>query len=161
MALMGIREFGRHRGVSHVAVLKALRTGRIRQTPDGLIDSDRADRDWARNTHPAPRAPRLRNTNSYDSGGFSAARTMREVYEARLAKLEYEERIQKLVNADELQVAAFTVERTFKEHMLRVLGRVVPQLAAEADERRVYEILSTAIRTALTEFADQCAGTPQ
>jgi hypothetical protein len=57
MALMGVREYGRNRGVSHVAVLKAVRTGRIRQTQDGLIDSDEADRDWAHNTHPAPRAP--------------------------------------------------------------------------------------------------------
>jgi hypothetical protein len=51
---MGIREYGRHRNVSHVAVLKALRTGRINSAPDGLIDSDQADRDWAANMHPAP-----------------------------------------------------------------------------------------------------------
>jgi len=47
MPLMGIRAYGRHRNVSHVAVLKALRTGRIRQNAEGLIDSDQADRDWA------------------------------------------------------------------------------------------------------------------
>jgi len=55
MSLLTIRAYGRHRNVSHVAVLKALRTGRIRQNAEGLIDSDQADCDWARNTHP-PRA---------------------------------------------------------------------------------------------------------
>jgi len=37
-------------------VLKALRSGRINQNADGLIDTEQADRDWAANTHPAPRA---------------------------------------------------------------------------------------------------------
>ena len=80
MALMGIREYGRHRGVSHVAVLKALRTGRIRQTPDGLIDSDQADRDWAGNTHPFPRAPRAKAVRRRRRAGFSARGAVREHY---------------------------------------------------------------------------------
>ena len=60
MPLLSIRAYGRHRGVSHVAVLRAIRSGRIHRNPDGLIDADRAERDWAANTHPCPRAPRLR-----------------------------------------------------------------------------------------------------
>jgi hypothetical protein len=52
MAMMSIRAYDRHRRVSHVAVLKALRTGRIRRTSDGLIDSDEPDRDWAARRDP-------------------------------------------------------------------------------------------------------------
>ena len=58
--LMGIREYGRHRNVSHVAVLKALRSGRIQQTADGLIDSDQADRDWQAANTPRARERRMR-----------------------------------------------------------------------------------------------------
>lgn len=53
MALMGVREYGRHRGVSHVAVIKAIEAGRITATGSGRdrkIDSDQADRDWVTNT---------------------------------------------------------------------------------------------------------------
>jgi hypothetical protein len=48
--LMGVREYARHRGVSHVAVIKAVRTGRIVTNDDGKIESAQADRDWVANT---------------------------------------------------------------------------------------------------------------
>lgn len=44
------REYARHRGVSHVAVGKAVKTGRISLGSDGKIDFARADAAWARNT---------------------------------------------------------------------------------------------------------------
>lgn len=53
MALMGVREYGRHRGVSHVAVVKAIAAGRISATGTGRerrIDSEQADREWDANT---------------------------------------------------------------------------------------------------------------
>ena len=51
---LSIRAYARHRGVSHVAVKKAIDTGRIRQEADGTIDPARADSDWEQNTA-APR----------------------------------------------------------------------------------------------------------
>jgi hypothetical protein len=48
--------YARHRkarglpGGTHVAVLKALRAGRIEQTPDGTIDPAQADAAWTVNT---------------------------------------------------------------------------------------------------------------
>ena len=47
---LSIRAYARHRGVSHVAVKKAIDTGRITQGADGTIDPDRADREWEQNT---------------------------------------------------------------------------------------------------------------
>ena len=40
---LSIRAYARHRGVSHVAVKKAIDTGRISQLPDGTIDPVVAD----------------------------------------------------------------------------------------------------------------------
>ena len=157
---MGIREYGRHRGVSHVAVLKALRTGRIRQTADGLIDSDQADRDWRRNTHPAPRAPRVM-TGAAD-GGYGAARTVREHYSALLAKREYEERLEGLVSASEVKAAAVRAEQLFRETMLGIPAAVDARVQAyvsghgrRPDEQAAHLILSSEIRTALELFADR------
>jgi hypothetical protein len=49
---ISIRAYARHRGVSHVAVLKALKSGRIPREADGTIDLVRADAAWERTTDP-------------------------------------------------------------------------------------------------------------
>lgn len=56
MALMGFREYARHRSVTLRAVQKAIEAGRIAtvgEAPHRKIDSDQADRDWRVNTDPA------------------------------------------------------------------------------------------------------------
>lgn len=50
---LSIRAYARHRGVSHVAVHKALKAGRISAEPDGTIDPDKADAAWERASDPA------------------------------------------------------------------------------------------------------------
>jgi hypothetical protein len=52
---LSIRAYARHRGVSHVAVKKAIDTGRISPLPDGTIDPVVADAQWAANTTPTRR----------------------------------------------------------------------------------------------------------
>jgi hypothetical protein len=52
---LSIRAYARHRGVSHVAVKKAIDTGRITPLPDGTIDPVVADAQWAANTTPTRR----------------------------------------------------------------------------------------------------------
>ena len=47
---ISIRAYARHRGVSHVSVMKAMEAGRIAAESDGSIDPVRADRDWLVNT---------------------------------------------------------------------------------------------------------------
>ena len=89
---------------------------------------------------------------------YSRARAVRENYLARLTKIEFEERSGKLVNRDEVQVAAFNKFRTFRDGMLNIPDRVAAMLAAESDATRAHEILATEIRRALLEFADGVNG---
>lgn len=96
-----------------------------------------------------PEPPKLESGLEY-----SKARAVRESYLARLAKIDFEERTEKLVSRDEIQVAAFNRYRTFRDGMLNIPDRLAAVLAAEADPRQVHELLSTEIRKALTEFAD-------
>ncbi len=49
---MSIRAYSRSRGVSHVAVLKASKAGRIPLEPDGSIAPAKADAAWDRSTDP-------------------------------------------------------------------------------------------------------------
>jgi hypothetical protein len=181
---MSLRAYARHRGVSLRAVQKALQSGRIAAREDGRLDAETADVNWTRNTAPRPRAvskpaspvektdlppaspqsarhhadpphrdpgepPRLESGLEY-----SKARAVRESYLARLAKIEFEERTEKLVSRDEMKVAAFNRYRTFRDLILNIPDRLAAVLAAETDPRRVHELLSTEIRKALTEFSN-------
>jgi len=170
MPVVSLRAYAKHRGVTLKAVQKAIQSGRIRTTSDGKIDVDQADADWVRNTGPrqatiatSSPAPRRAQTPAETprpepaAAGpldYARARAVRENYLARLAKIEFEERSGKLVNRDEVQVAAFNKFRTFRDGMLNIPDRVAAVLAAESDPARVHEILATEIRKALLEFAD-------
>ena len=138
MPIMSQRAYSRHRGVSLSAVQKAIKTKRISTLPDGRIDSEVADREWERNTTARPRAvtntaPKRPAAESDDSefpgsrlnGAYSQARAVREQYEARLTRIKYERESGKLVNRDEVQVAAFNRFRTFRDAMLNIPDRVV------------------------------------
>ncbi|WP_457912289.1 hypothetical protein, partial [Acidithiobacillus caldus] len=50
---LSVRAYAQHRGVSHTAVAKAIKAGRISVEPDGTIDPAKADAQWARNTLPS------------------------------------------------------------------------------------------------------------
>lgn len=96
------------------------------------------------------------------------ARAIIANYEARLVKLDYEERIKKLVKADEVSIAAFNLFRMFRDRLLNMPDRVVGALLAEFREalravnidaeavrlEKVHGILMAEVRSFLEEFAD-------
>lgn len=157
MALVSIRQYAKRRGVSHTAVEKAVKQGRVKLT-DGKIDVEAADRDWSRNSSPvnAPK-PQGRAVPAADGSAsgptYSQSRAVRELYLARLAKIEFEERTSKLVSRDEVTVAAFMTARTVRDNLLNIPDRLAAMLAAESDASRVHETLSEEIRKALIELS--------
>ncbi len=165
MAIMSQRAYARQRGVAVYAVQVAIKTGRISTTPDGQVDSDVADREWAANTRKDPPKVKVNSRRqpdddadpSGDSFGvsqYTKARAVREHYLARLAKLEFEEKVGSLVSRDEVRVAAYNTFRQYRDHILSIPDRIAAMLAAESDEAKCYQILSGEIRKALNEFAD-------
>jgi len=124
MAIMSLRAYARHRGVELSAVQKAIKTGRISTQPDGRIDSEQADVEWEQNTRHRV-ASGKRNDDDDESPVFGAsqytkARTVYEHFRAKLAQLEYQERIATLIPKDEVKVAAFNkfsaVPRSHAQH---------------------------------------------
>ena len=159
MAILSQRAYARQRGVALSAVQKAIDTGRISTLPDGRIDSEQADVEWEQNTtqHAPPVAKRGQDEDDvsiFGASQYTKARAVREHYQARLAKIEYEVRVGKLVPKDEVQVAAFNKFRQFRDHMLNIPDRVAAVVAAETEAAKCYEVLATEVRRALNEFAD-------
>ena len=135
-----------------MSVEKAIKSGRITRDADDEIDFEKADRDWEQNTRPAM-------SPDEDNGGlahYARSRAIREFYQASLARVEYDERIGKLLPKDEVQAAAFNTYRQFREQLLNIPDRVAAIIAAETgmDTKKVHEILTAEVRHALNEFAD-------
>ena len=185
MAVMSQRAYARHRGQAKSAVDKAIASGRISTMPDGRIDSDVADREWAENTKARPpaatrRQPAARRQPEEDQGDvfgavqYSKARAVREHYQARIAKIDFEERIGSLVSRDEVKVAQFNIDRVRRDAMLNMADRLCASFVAEMrdmlvaaglpaekanafDMARVHGIMTSEIRKGLNDYADSLA----
>ncbi len=176
MPLLSIRGYARHRKVSHVAVLNAIKSGRITKRKDGKIDSALADRQWVKHTDPSkPRNSVTGNpgrrkvagvvslpmdaevpleANGRDAAGatgYLAARTVRETYLAKTAKLEYERALGKLVDADEVRSSAFKAGRGARESLMNLPARLTPTLVG-LEEAAIFDALSEAIRSVCDEI---------
>jgi hypothetical protein len=153
---MSQRAYARHRNVTLRAVQKAIDEGRITPLGNGRIDPVTADREWEENSKAYPSFQIDDDDHGVAVGGqYKTARAVREQYMARLAKLEYEERVGSLVSKDEMKIAAFNETRRFRDHMLNIPDRVAAMVAAETETARCFEIIATEIRKALNEYADQ------
>ncbi len=173
--LLSQRAYARHRGVSHTAVRKAIAAGRI-TTEDGRIDPDRADRDWEANTDEskpsstatkrrgqrrAPWQPPESTTSTMAPAGesgagartYSQSRGVRESYLARLAKVDYEQRISKLVDADQMRVAQFNAARKARDMLIGVPSRIAPLVVGTTDVAEIERIMDIEINRVCTEIA--------
>ncbi len=162
---MNVTAYARHRGVSHVAVLKALNAGRIAREADGTIDPDKADAAWSSNTNQAQRRTNVRQraepaaeTPAINSGpSFAQSRAIKEAYNARLAKLAYEEKSGRLVSIDAVKIAWFGTLRVLRDRTLNLPDRMAPLLASETDPKNVRELLDDELRQILDDAADNIA----
>lgn len=171
---MSIRAYAQHRGVSHEAVRKAIAAGRIHKEADGSIDPAKADAQWQQHTRPAPpftpkgvatpvatsrpsTAPPTPSAGDEARGvDYHKARAVRETYAARLAKLEFEERSDKLVSKDEVDAKVFTLARQLRDRMQQIPNKVAPEIVAlvvdKPDVRGVADLIHRAIHQALEEL---------
>lgn len=90
-------------------------------------------------------APRL-------ASSYAASRAAREAYMARLAKLEFEERSGKLVDADQVRAQIYALGRRLRDAFLGVPDRVAPLLVG-ADQAAVHRLLTQEIITCLAELS--------
>lgn len=174
--LISQREYARRRGVSHMAVQRAIKSGRI-STVDDKIDPGRADREWEQNTDQskprnrvtgrpnhtraagAPSEPMVLADDSSGGGtgaaaGYAKARAARELYQAQLVKLELDRKRGELVRADEVRLGAFSMARKARDQLIALPDRLATILAATEDPSEVHRILADEVERICLELAD-------
>lgn len=172
---ISIRAYARHRGVSHVAVKKAIDTGRITPLSDGTIDPETADREWAQNTttprsksSPAKPVPMvsvepepIRHETSTaalptSSTSLVQARTANEVVKAQTNKIRLAQLKGELVDRSQAVAHVFKLARAERDAWLNWPARVSSQMAAElgVDSHLMHVTLEKAVREQLIDLGD-------
>lgn len=126
-------EYARHRGVSRQAISKLVAGGKItvrQERGKKLIDAAAADRalgevreriDVRDDDRPAARGFAEPST-----GGLTKAKTATEVYKARIAQLDFEERVGRLVGVEQVTRSVASCGE--------LIVRVIDRLPNEADD---------------------------
>lgn len=155
---MTVRQYAKHRGISRQAVEYALARGRIQRETDGLIDVENADRTWQATTNVrnsiAGRTAKLRlgsrigterNPNQFGDR-VGQARAVREIYDAKLAKLRHDEAKGLLVPANTVQTDTFKRFKILRDACFNIPNRLSAQIAAQPDPDVVGELLDNELR---------------
>jgi hypothetical protein len=177
---LSIRAYARQRGVSHVAVLRAIKTGRVALEPDGTVDAAKADASWERSTDPGRKKPlaRLKPENlrpvaepalgsvretlreqGLPAGPrvtFVEARTAREIAMAHLTRLRVQRMKGELVERDRATALVFRLAREERDTWLNWPVRVAALMAAElgVEPHPMQKILETQVRAHLAALAE-------
>ena len=160
---LSIRAYARHRGITDGAVRKAIKAGRITKNKNDKIDSELADKQWLKNTDPAQVKEikkedevkqKTVNYNPAPLGpSYQQSRAIKEAYNAKLTRLQFEKESKKLISVDEVKISAFNAARMTRDRMLNIPDRVIPALVGKTDIFEMKEILKTEIVKALEELS--------
>jgi len=156
------------RGSSHVAVLNAIRDGRLtapavrRDGRNWVIDAAAADQQWGDRTDPGARGQMPAADYASASAGsgakglpaLSVSKAVRAAYDAKLTQLQYQRESEELISALDVKAQAFALARAVRDKLMGIADRLAPQLAATQDARVCHHLLSEEIRVALRGLAD-------
>ena len=175
---MSRRAYARRRGVSEMAVRRAIKDQRISVGPGGKIDPFVADREWASSTDPGkpwsstgarvptgmvlePEAPAPAgdpflgadpSTNGH-LRAFAEARAQREKIKAAIDLKNLQRLEGRLVDVDKVRAAAFSHSRSARDQLLGIPDRLAAILAPLTDPAEVHRILLEEVRRVATDLA--------
>jgi hypothetical protein len=178
---LSIRAYARHRGVSHVAVMRAIKAGRVPVEPDGTIEPAKADAAWQRSTDPGrvgsgPKRAASENLKPVANAAlgsvretlkeqglpagsnvtFVQARTAHEIARAHLARLRLQRMKGELVDRARATAMIFRLAREERDAWLNWPARVAALIAADlgTDAHAVQKLVETHVRGHLAELAE-------
>jgi len=145
--------YARHRGVSRRMVNKWLHEGKISLTAEKKINRDEADQ-LLFNSHGF--SMRRTTAPQNDQITYRLARTQKEYYLGRTAKLDYEIQRGILILKDKVNKEAFNIARTVRDQLLAIPNRVSGLIAAESSREKVLKILTDEFLQATEPLAHYC-----
>ena len=176
---ISLREYARRRGVSHVAVMKAIKVGRITPEPDGSLDPAKVDAQWDAHTDPArapeeqteepeqadetpaadtPAEPQPTATEPAPQGAatFSQARTAHEIAKAQRARIEVQRLREEVVDRAQATSEVFRLARRERDAWVNWPARVAALMAAElgVEAHAMQKVLEAHVRDHLNELAE-------
>lgn len=181
---ISIRAYARHRGVSHTAVQKAIRAGRITPLADGTIDPENADRQWAAQTDPAQQRGKHAKAASAKTRvktkpvpkaalravdetlgdappgdgevSYLRARMANEVLKAQTAKVRLQKMKGELVDREKATAQVFDLARRERDAWQNWPPRAAADMAADlgVDAHTMEHILEKHLRKQLAELAE-------
>jgi hypothetical protein len=170
---MSMRQYAKHRGVSAMAVSKAVKAGRIALTDGKLLDSDLADAAWARNTRanvnehqkPSPKAKaRAQEPEEYQPesrprgesptpGTLAHAQLVHETAKAKKASLEALRLEGKYAELAAVRRAVGSLVAAAKMRLRAIGNGLAPDLAVETNPAAIQAKIEAEIDEALSELA--------
>ncbi|WP_422135497.1 hypothetical protein [Endozoicomonas sp. ALD040] len=160
MTLISQSEFAKRQGWSRQYVAKLVKSGKIR-LQKGKVNPDEALKAIQAQAEPSTvlRKPASQDhlpvapTDSRQAVDFVTARTMREAFRAKMAKMEYEEKAGKLTEASKVREDAYRAGRMLRDALLGIPDRQADVLAAETDPRKVRQLLMDELEAILSELS--------
>jgi hypothetical protein len=151
-----------------MAVRKAIAAGRITPEPDGTIDPEKADRDWAAHTDPAQprRRARVAGEQQLSNGAgakalpgaanYARVRTVGEALKAEERRIKLDVLKGKLVDRARAIATVFALARRERDAWLSWPARVAALMAAElrVDPHAMETVLESHVRKHLAELSD-------
>ncbi|MBF0127119.1 MAG: hypothetical protein HQM02_07895 [Magnetococcales bacterium] len=84
---------------------------------------------------------------------YQVSRAIRETYNAKLTRLDYEERMGKLMKAEDVAADAYETARRVRDRLLGIPSRMSAVLASETDSKAIERLLDQELRIALEELS--------
>ncbi len=150
--LMSQAEYARHRAKSRQYISRLAKAG-VLVMRGGKVDA--AASDAVLDDRPEPVSERIVSAPAEvtPSGAtFAQAKTADMVFKAKLRKMEYDQRMGKLVEAELVKQRWSAIYRLMVDRILAWPNRLAPEVAALTDERQVREAILREVRGLVNEL---------
>lgn len=146
---VSLRECARQLGLTHPALIKAKRLGRIPVEEDGSLDPESVREALGSSKSPTEGGVRRGvkvEQKDPDPVTFYEARTKAERHRAELLEMESAERRGELISRSDVSQAWATIAVGLRDTALSVPDRVAAQIASESDPIKVHALLTAEMK---------------
>ena len=145
-------------GVSSPRLSQVKSTGRLDGTWTAkgrtvYYDKDAAIKAWNYENPTQQDSTRI-PTSELEIPSFNDSRAKTEYFRAEMARLDLEEKEEKLCDAEKVKREAFSMARSVRDAVNSIPDRVANQFAAETDSVVIHQALSEELRKALERLTD-------